>query len=130
MINFQKWLYGGEISFSTFYYNGHGCVDLEKEIILRNYNKLRIKGTNIFSVEDDDTIYYILVCESRKFENFLAFTNDNPENEDSIKCTRIIVEYGHWREQNICTHQVRSVKKILPNLYKVKTNHVYYMLKV
>lgn len=85
---------------------------------------------NIFSVEDEDTIYYVYRPVKRPFENYLAFTDESIENMDSIRCTRLIEQYGQVSEQNICTHQVRHIKRIASNLYKVKTNHVYYMLQL
>jgi len=95
---------------------------------LKNYKNLRIKGTNIFSVEDDDNIYYIYRPKKRLLENYLAFTRQNPKNKTSVNCTRLIEQYGDVSEQNISTHKVRKVKEIAKDLYKVKTNHTYYML--
>lgn len=108
----------------------HDMIEPEKEITLRKYTKLRIRGLNIFSVEDEDNLYYVYTCRHRPFMNFLAFTRDNPERKESINCIRLIEKFGDVTEQTITTHKVRRVKKIANSLYKIKTNHNYYMLKV
>lgn len=124
-----KWFFGNEVNISKLELND-GFVYKTQEKVIKNPREFRIIGPNIFSVQDDENIYFILKCKSKKFENYLAFSNFVPTIGKGLKCTRIISEYDTWREQNITTNAVVHCKKLQNNLYRMRSGHTYFVLVV
>lgn len=110
-------------------YNGVN-IEEERTVKIEKTKKFRWRGSNIFSVEDENNIYYVLMCKQKKSDRYLAFTKSIPKVGRRINCTRVMTNYTTWCEQDIHTHNVRSIKQITNDLYKVKSGHTYYMLKV
>lgn len=79
-------------------------------------------------MNDQKNTYYILTSKQNKFSAYLAISDKIPKLNEQYSCKRLIYSYGTCYEDSIVTSVVRKVKKVCDDVYKIHTNHVYYVM--
>lgn len=100
-----------------------------KTINIKKAKKLKRISVNMYLVEDEKNVYYVLASnDNPKFDTFISVSNQIPEIGQKYNMTRLMYNYGGVYEDKITTSEVKYVKKLADNLYKIKTRHTYYVL--
>ncbi len=104
-----------------------GRVNEHRSVLIQKPKSIKRIAFNLYLVEDEDNIYYCLASNDNiHLDRYLAVANELPQKHKRYSLKRLIYHYGGVYEDDICTSEVRSIKKIADNLYKVKTRHTYY----
>lgn len=102
-------------------------VESYKDVFLKNTKNFKWLGPNIFMVETENYIYYVVTKKESKFNKFLAFSKTIPQEGSMLHCTRLLYNYGACWEDEIITSPVKNVEKIGDDLYRIKTRHEYFV---
>ncbi len=78
-------------------------------------------------MKDQNNIYFILTSKNSKSNAYLAISDEVPRLNEQYNCKRLIYYYGGCYEDAITTSKIRKIKKINDDVYKIRTNHVYYV---
>ena len=71
--------------------------------------------------------YLILSSKNKKNNAYLAISKDVPKKNEPFVCKRLMYYYGGVYEDSITTTPVKHIKKITDDVYKIKTNHIYFV---
>lgn len=100
-----------------------------KTINIKKAKKLKRISVNMYLVEDEKNVYYVLASnDNSKFDTFISVSDQIPEIGQKYNIRRLMYNYGGVYEDEITTSEVKYVKKLADNLYKIKTRHTYYVL--
>ncbi len=78
-------------------------------------------------MNDFKNTYLILSSKNKKNNAYLAISQNIPIKNEPFVCKRLMYYYGGVYEDSITTSKVKQVKKITDDIYKIKTNHVYFV---
>ncbi len=83
---------------------------------------------NILEIKTkDNCTYYAMTPSKSRFISYLAISDQKPVEGMRYECKRLLYSYGSCYEDSIITTPVKRATKIAKNIYKVKTNHTYYV---
>lgn len=100
-----------------------------QNITVKKAKKVKRLSINMYLVEDNNSIYYVLISnDNKKLDTYIAISDNLPVIGENFRITRLIYNYGSCFEDKITTSYVKDFRIITPNLYKVKTKHTYYVI--
>ena len=123
-------LFKGKNIFISEFETKNDSIDSYKDVFLKDARNFKWLATNIFTVETDEYIYYVVTKKESKLNKFLAFSKTIPKEGIMLHCTRLLYNYGACWEDEIITSPVKKIQKISEDLYKVTTRHEYFVKRV
>lgn len=97
------------------------------DIVKYKYEAINLRK----AIMKDGTVYYVLLPIETRFNKVIGLAKKVPKVGEQMECKAILISYATaLYEEERRTSVVQKVKKIGNGMYKVKTQHRTYYIKV